>query len=292
MLFFDGIKANLEHVFGICAKLPAMLNEMKIFKPEIRDVRIIRYIQPFREGGSLPGLIDADDGFNYVIKFRGAGQGKKALVAEMIGGELSRFLGLRMPELVFADLDESFARMEPDEEIQDLLKFSVGQNLGVHFLQGAVTFDPNVDKVSEEEASKIVWLDALLMNVDRTVRNTNMLVWHEELWMIDYGASLYFHHSWDNWEEQLAKPFVQIKDHVLLAKATKVAEVDAQYRSLFTEENLWNILRVVPDDWLLEEHRDLSADEARQVYVSFLLGRVAHSENFIKQIQHERTKTI
>jgi len=265
---------------------------MKIFKPEIRDVRIIRYIQPFREGGSLPALVDADDGFSYVIKFRGAGQGRKALVAELIGGELCRILGLRMPELVFADLDESFARMEPDEEIQDLLRFSVGKNLGVHFLNGAITFDPNVDEISEEEASKIVWLDALLMNVDRTVRNTNMLIWHQELWLIDHGASLYFHHAWDNWEEQLEKPFIQIKDHVLLKFASKVEEVDARYRSLFTQENLWNILQIVPDEWLVDGHRELSADDARRVYISFLLGRLAHSANFIKQIQHERENTV
>ena len=184
---------------------------MEIRKPEIRDVNVIRYIQPFREGGSLPGLVDADDGFSYVIKFRGAGQGKKALVAEFIGGELARILGLRMPELVFAELDDSFARSEPDEEIQDLLKFSVGKNLGVHFLNGAITFDPNVDFIAEEEASKVVWLDALLMNVDRTARNTNMLIWKKQLWLIDHGASLYFHHAWDNWEEQMMKPFVQIK---------------------------------------------------------------------------------
>lgn len=265
---------------------------MKIFKPEIRDVRIIRYVQPFREGGSLPALVDADDGFSYVIKFRGAGQGRKALIAELIGGELCRFLGLRMPEMVFAELDESFARMEPDEEIQDLLRFSVGKNLGVHFLNGAITFDANVDEISEEEASKIVWLDALLMNVDRTVRNTNMLIWHKELWLIDHGASLYFHHSWDHWEEQLAKPFVQIKDHVLLKFASQVEEVDAQYKHLFTEANLWNVLRIIPDEWLADERRELSADDARQVYLSFLSGRVAHSENFIKQIQHERENTI
>src|SRR5690606_23819254 len=151
---------------------------MKIKKPEIREDNIIRYVQPFREGGSLPALVDADDGFSYVIKFRGAGQGKKALVAELIGGELAILLGLRMAEMVFAELDESFARMEPDEEIQYLLRFSVGTNLGVHFLNGAITYDANVDTISDLEASKIVWLDALLMNVDRTVRTTNMLIWH------------------------------------------------------------------------------------------------------------------
>ena len=261
---------------------------MEIRKPEIREVNVIRYVQPFREGGSLPGLVDADDGFSYVIKFRGAGQGKKALVAELIGGELSRLLGLRMPELVFAELDASFARSEPDEEIQDLLKFSVGKNLGVHFLNGAITYDANVDVLSEEEASKIVWLDALLMNVDRTARNTNMLIWHKELWLIDHGASLYFHHAWDNWKDQIAKPFVQIKDHVLIKRATKVREIDAKYRSLFTREQFESIVAVIPDEWLIEEGRELTADEVREVYVSFLAGRIEHADLFIKQIEHER----
>jgi hypothetical protein len=265
---------------------------MKINKPEIRDVQINRYVQPFLEGGSLPALVDADDGFSYVIKFRGAGQGKKALVAELIGGELARFLGLRMPEMVFAELDESFARTEPDEEIQDLLRFSVGKNLGVHFLKGAITFDANVDTIDEEEASKIVWLDALLMNVDRTARNTNMLVWNRELWLIDHGASLYFHHAWDNWEEQLSKPFVQIKDHVLLRNARKVREIDTQYKDLFTAGNIRQILNVVPDEWLEEEGRDLSPDEVRDVYVQFLTQRAAQSEVFIKQIEHERENGI
>jgi len=195
---------------------------MDFQQPVIREVKIIRYVRPFREGGSLPALVDADDGFSYVIKFRGAGQGRKALIAELIGGELARLLKLRVPEIVFADLDESFGRTEPDEEIQDLLKFSVGKNLGLHFLSGAITFDANVDVIAAEEASKIVWLDSLLMNVDRTVRNTNMLIWHKELWLIDHGAALYFHHSWDNWEEQSLKPFVQIKDHVLLKNASRV----------------------------------------------------------------------
>lgn len=265
---------------------------MEVFKPEIRDVNVIRYIQPFREGGSMPGLIDADDGFSYVLKFRGAGQGKKALVAELIGGELARFLGLRMPEMVFAELDDSFARTEPDEEIQDLLRFSVGKNLAVHFLNGAITFDANVDEVSEEEASKIVWLDALLMNVDRTVRNTNMLIWKNELWLIDHGASLYFHHAWDNWQEQTAKPFVQIKDHVLLSRASKVQAVDDKYRYLFTEENIRNVLAVIPDEWLEEEGRDLTAAEVREVYASFLLQRLGHAANFIKQIEDERKNRI
>ena len=265
---------------------------MGIKKPEIREVNIIRYGQPFREGGSLPGLVDADDGFRYVIKFRGAGQGKKALVAELIGGELARLLGLRMPELVFANLDESLWRLEADEEIQDLLKFSIGNNLGVHFLNGAITYDANVDLVGEEEASKIVWLDALIMNVDRTARNTNMLMWHKELWLIDHGASLYFHHSWDNWEDYVTKPFVQIKDHVLLKQASKVKEVHNQYSPVFTEENIQTILDVIPDEWLEEEGRDLSPYELRQVYLQFLLGRLANSSMFLNQIENERKNVV
>lgn len=261
---------------------------MKIQKPEIREVNITRYIQPFREGGSLPGLVDADDGFSYVIKFRGAGQGKKALVAEFIGGELARFLGLRVPEMVYACLDEGFGRTEPDEEIQDLLKFSVGRNLGVSFLNGAITFDANADQISEEEASKIVWLDALLMNVDRTAKNTNMLIWHKELWLIDHGAALYFHHSWDNWEEQIMKPFVQIKDHVLLSKATQIEEIDSTYKALFTAENIKPILDVIPDEWLIDEVRELSAEDVRKVYVEFLTQRAANSAVFVNQIQHVR----
>ncbi len=261
---------------------------MKIKRPDIREVNIIRYIQPFREGGSLPGLVDADDGFSYVIKFRGAGQGKKALVAEFIGGELARFLGLKVPEMVYADLNEGFGRTEPDEEIQDLLKFSVGKNLGVSFLNGAITFDANVDKISTEEASKIVWLDALLMNVDRTVKNTNMLIWHKELWLIDYGAALYFHHNWDNWKDTVTKPFVQIKDHVLLSKATEIERIDAEYKGLFTKENIKLVLDAIPDEWLVDEVRSLNAEQVREVYVEFIAQRASQSEIFVNQIQHAR----
>ncbi|MGJ1264193.1 HipA family kinase [Sphingobacterium spiritivorum] len=265
---------------------------MNIKELDIREVNIIRYVQPFREGGSLPALVDADDGFSYVIKFRGAGQGRKALIAELIGGELARILGLRVPEIVFAELDDSFGRTEPDEEIQDLLKFSVGKNLGLHFLNGAITFDANVDHIGSEEASKIVWLDALLMNVDRTVKNTNMLIWHKELWLIDHGASLYFHHSWDNWEEQSVKPFVQIKDHVLLKYATEVKKTDEIYKPLFTEEIIRKVLSVVPDEWLQDEVRELSAEDARSVYIQFLCNRLAHSELFVNQIIEAREERI
>src|SRR6201996_3317236 len=185
----------------------------------LRSVQVTRYVTPLREGGSLPAIAEADDGFLYVLKFRGAGQGVKSLAAELIGCELARMLGLRVPELVLASLDAAFGRTEPDEEIQDLLKASVGLNLGLHYLSGSITFDPVVNKVGDLLASQIVWLDALLTNVDRTARNTNMLVWNKELWLIDHGASLFFHHSWDNWQQQALRPFTQVKDHVLLSKA-------------------------------------------------------------------------
>ena len=200
----------------------------------LRSVNVTRYVTPLREGGSMPAIAEADDGFLYVIKFRGAGQGPRALIAELIGGEIARTLGLNVPELVFATLDEAFGRTEGDEEIQDLLKFSVGLNLGLHYLSGSITYDPAVNNIDENLASKIVWLDALLMNMDRTCRNTNMLIWHKELWLIDHGASLYFHHSWQNWEEQAEKPFTLIKDHVLLAHASELELVDKQLKTLLS----------------------------------------------------------
>ena len=172
---------------------PVMTNAL-----QLRTVNVTRYVTPLREGGSLPAIAEADDGFLYVLKFRGAGQGVKALIAELIGGEIARKIGLKIPELVFANLDTAFGRSEPDEEIQDLLKASVGLNLALHYLSGAITFDRSVTTVDAATASKIVWMDCLLTNVDRTPRNTNMLTWHRELWLIDHGASLYFHHSWDD----------------------------------------------------------------------------------------------
>ena len=161
-----------------------------MYQPQLRTVNITRYVTPLREGGSLPAIVAADADFLYVLKFRGAGQGVKALIAELIGGELARFLGLKMPEMVFAMLDDTFSKIEPDEEIQDLLKASTGLNLGVHYLSRSITFDPIVTTIDPKLASKIVWLDSILTNVDRTPRNTNMLIWHKELWLIDHGLSL------------------------------------------------------------------------------------------------------
>jgi len=250
--------------------------------PEIREVKVTRYITPLREGGSLPAIAEADDGFLYVLKFRGAGQGPKALIADLIGGEIARLLGLKVPEIVLADLDTAFGRTEPDEEIQDLLKASVGWNLGLHYLSGAITFDPAVAKIDPLLASRIVWLDCLLTNVDRTARNTNMLVWQKELWLIDHGAALYFHHSWENWEQKAEQPFLPVKDHVLLPQATELEAVDKTYRALLDEAAIKAVVALLPDAWLETDTEEATAAQRRQVYTDFLLRRIASSEVFVK----------
>lgn len=259
---------------------------------ELRTVDVVRYVTPLREGGSLPAIAEANDGFLYVLKFRGAGQGVKALIAELIGGEIARLLGLRVPELVFANLDEAFGRTEPDEEIQDLLRASTGLNLAIHYLSGAITFDRLVTTVDPLLASRIVWLDCLLTNVDRTVRNTNMLMWHKELWLIDHGASLYFHHSWENWKERSLRPFSQVKDHVLLPMATELLQVDQDFRSILTAERIGAIVALIPDNWLTFGDLDESADERREVYAGFLNSRIANSHVFVNEAQHARASLI
>jgi hypothetical protein len=255
----------------------------------LRTVTVTRYITPLREGGSLPALADADDGFKYVLKFRGAGHGVKALIAELLGGEIARTLGLLVPELVFAHLDEAFGRTEGDEEIQDLLQGSKGLNLAMHFLSGALSFDASVNQCNELLASKIVWLDAFITNVDRTFRNTNMLLWHKELWLIDHGASFYFHHAWNNPLESAKTPFPLIKDHVLLPFATKLEEVDKEFKSLLTDDVLQEIVNLIPEEWLLWEGSDLTSQDIKNTYFEFLRTRLAHSEIFVKQAQDAKT---
>ena len=261
-------------------------------KPEIRTINVTRYVTPLREGGSMPAIAEADDGFLYVLKFRGAGQGVKALIAELVGGEIARTLGLRVPEIVFANLDEAFGRTEPDEEIQDLNKASVGLNLALHYLSGSITFDPAVTTVDATLASQIVWLDCLLTNVDRTCRNTNMLLWHKELWLIDHGASLYFHHAWENWQAQALKPFTYVKKHVLLQQATELEKVDAANGLLLNEERIQNIVDLIPDEWLTGEPLFANAAEHRQAYKNYLVQRLAHSEIFVKEAPHARETLI
>lgn len=261
---------------------------LKSIPASIRKVHVTRYVTPLREGGSMPAIAEADDDFLYVVKFRGAGQGPKSLIAELIGGEIARALGLKVPEIVLAELDTAFGRTEPDEEIQDLLKASVGTNIGLHYLSGSITFDPTVSIIDPVLASKIVWLDCLLTNVDRTYRNTNMLLWHKELWLIDHGASLYFHHSWQQWEEQALRPFTHVKDHVLLPRATELTTVDPGFRSILTTERIANIISLVPDEWLVIDSPFQSAAEHRNAYLRFLELRLANSAIFLKAAQHAR----
>jgi hypothetical protein len=258
----------------------------------LRTVHVTRYITPLREGGSLPALVEADDGFMYVVKFRGAGQGIKVLIAELIVGELARALGLRMPELVFCELNEAFGRTEPDEEIQDLLKASVGQNLALHYLAGASTFDSLVTKVEPALASLIVWLDCLTLNVDRTARNTNMLIWHKELWLIDHGAALYVHHTGPDWAQPRPRPFLQVKDHVLLPQASELAAADAEGHARLTPAVLRAIVALVPDEWLADGSSERSPAERRAEYVQFLEARLAASATFVQEAQTARHAAI
>lgn len=243
--------------------------------PEIRTVNVTRYVTPLREGGSLPAIVEADDGFPYVLKFRGAGQGKKALIAELIGGELARTIGLRVPEIVFMHLDDSFSKTEPDEEIQDLLKFSVGLNLGLHYLARSITFDPVISTVDALTASKVVLLDSLITNIDRTVRNTNMLSWNKELWLIDHGASLYFHHTWNKWEDHARRTFPAVKNHVLLPIASQLEAAAQHIQSVVTPGVLEGIVSVIPDEWLEEEGFEDTPMQRREVYVAFLSAKLA-----------------
>jgi len=255
---------------------------------DLRTVNVMRYIAPLREGGSLPALAEADDDFKYVLKFRGAGHGVKALIAELVGGQIAKALKLQLPELVFANLDEAFGRTEADEEIQDLLQGSQGLNLALHFLSGAITFDPAVTTVDAKLASQIVWLDAYITNVDRTFKNTNMLIWHKELWLIDHGACLYFHHSWNNWEQHAKSPFALIKDHVLLPQASLLKEVDAEFKAILTPEILEEIVNTIPLDWLQWEDADETPEALRNVYLQFLKTRLENSEIFVNQAQNAR----
>ena len=259
---------------------------------ELRTVNLTRYITPLREGGSLPALAEADDEFKYVVKFRGAGHGTKAPIAELIGGEIARALDFRVPELVFLNLDEAFGHTEGDEEIQDLLQGSRGLNLGLHFLSGALTFDPAVTHIDAEQASRIVWLDSYLTNINRTFHNTNMLTWHKKLWLIDHGALLYFHHSWVDWEKHAQSPFSYIKGHVLLPQVSLLEKADAELSTLLTEEKIQSIVALLPDDWLQWNDTSETPEEIREVYTRFLTERLAHSETFVKEAQDARKTLI
>ena len=257
-------------------------------KIDIRTVNVVQYIKPLREGGSMPAIVKADDDFLYVLKFRGAGQGKKALIAELLGGELARAIGLKIPELVFMNLDDTFSKTEPDEEIQDLLKFSVGLNLGLHFLSSAITYDPLVSKVDTLTASKVVLLDSLISNIDRTAKNTNLLDWNNALWVIDNGASFYFHHNWSTYENHLTRTFPLIKDHVLLDKATQFNVASKQIQAALTDEKITEIIALIPEEWLQNDTDDLSPPQMRAAYLEYLKAKLALIDSLVKEAEDAR----
>lgn len=257
-------------------------------KLEIRTVNVTQYIQPLREGGSLPAIVEADDGFMYVIKFRGSGQGTKALVAELIGAELARAIGLKVPEIVFMCLDDTFRQTEPDEEIQDLLKFSVGLNLGLHYLAGAITYDPLVSIADAETSSKVVLLDSIITNIDRTARNTNLLNWKDELWLIDHGASLYFHHNWANWESSMKRTFPKVADHVLLTRASQIEQASEEIKKKLHPEVIARIVNTIPEEWLSDPSTDLTPQEMKQAYSLFLNTRISFIDSLSQEAQDAR----
>jgi hypothetical protein len=252
----------------------------------LRTVTACRYVAPLREGGSLPAVIEADDAGLYVCKFRGAGQGVNALVAEQVAGELARAVELPVPEIVFVELPADLARTEPDPEIQDLIRASAGRNLGLDYLPGATMFDPLVDRPGERLASSIVWFDALVANVDRTARNPNLLVWHRRLWLIDHGAALYFHHGAADYTAKARDPFALVRDHVLLPFAGAIEAVDGPLAAALTPARVRAIVDAVPDAWLGSEPQ--AAEARRAAYVSYLARRLAPPRPFVEEAVRAR----
>ncbi|CAN5190273.1 aminotransferase class I and II [soil metagenome] len=258
----------------------------------LRTVTVTRYLTPLREGGSLPAIVEADDDGLYVLKFRGAGQGCKALIAELLAAEIARLAGLPIPEIAFAELDTELARTEPDPEVQDLIRASGGRNFAIDYLPGSVTFDPLAEQPDAALASSIVWFDAYIGNVDRTARNSNMLVWHRKLWLIDHGAALYFHHSWGNHLERAASPFALIKDHVLLPFASRIAEADARLSAMITPEALASIVALIPDDWLEPDPAFASPAEHRDAYLQYLVRRLQAPRAFAEEAIRAHTQHV
>ena len=258
----------------------------------MRTVVATRYVTPLREGGSLPAIVEADDQGLYVLKFRGAGQGPKALIAELVAGEIARALALPVPEIVFVELDAELARTEPDPEIQDLIKASAGLNLALDYLPGAVTFDPVVEHPDAELASAIVWFDALVTNVDRTARNANMLMWHGRLWLIDHGAALYFHHAWDDHLARSREPFALIRDHVLLPAASRLAEIDAALAARLDERIIDGIVEEIPAAWLSGDAPFTDHRAHRDAYAEWLKRRLEAPRAFVEEAIRARSRDL
>lgn len=262
------------------------------FEPVVRTVEVTRYVTPLREGGSLPAIVEGDDLGTYVLKFRGAGQGVKVLIAELLAGEIARALGLPMPEIVFAELDPALGRSEPDPEIQDLIAASAGLNLALDYLPGSFAFEPAVGPAPAEElASSIVWFDAYMTNVDRTVRNTNLLVWHKRLWLIDNGASLYFHFAGPPFGTRAANPFPEIRNHVLLRPASAIREIDDALCARLVPDVLDRIVGLIPDDWI-EDAAFSGPEECRAAYSAYLAARLRPPRAFVEEAVDARAQLV
>jgi hypothetical protein len=261
----------------------------------VRTITATEYVMPLREGGSLPAIVEGDDDGTYVLKFRGAGQGVRALIAELVSGEIARVLGLPVPEIVFAMLDARMAKTEPDPEIQELLRKSEGLNLALDYLPGSITFDPIVEVPiagKSRLASAIVWFDALVTNVDRTAKNTNLLVWHRNLWMIDHGATLIFHHNWDDYLARSRNPYQQIGDHVLLRWASEVRAVDGELAARLTPDAIANVIDLIPASWLGDEPRFSSVEEHRAAYREYLMRRLQSPREWMEDAVRARTLRV
>jgi hypothetical protein len=272
----------------------------------IRTINATHYVMPLREGGSLPAIVEGDDDGTWVVKFRGAGQGPRALIAELLAGEIGRALGLPVPELVFIELDARMAKTEPDPEIRDLLRNSEGLNLALDYLPGSITFDPLVDHsvvtsprttlrpplTPTSLASAIVWFDALVTNVDRTPRNPNLLVWHRQLYLIDHGAALYFHHNWDGFLARSRSPFAAIKDHVLLPWASELRAADEALHGIVTADLIDGITAQIPDAWLGDVELFASIDEHRAAYRHYLLQRLEEPREWLEEAIRARALLV
>ena len=263
----------------------------------LRTITATGYVTPLREGGSLPAIVEGSDDGTYVLKFRGAGQGVKALIAELVSGEIARLLGLRVPEIVFAELDARMAKTEPDPEIQDLLRKSAGLNLALDYLPGSVTFDPLVERAAAiasqpRLASTIVWLDALVTNVDRTAKNTNLLIWHRDLWLIDHGATMIVHHSWNGDPARAKSAFPQIREHVLLRWATQLNGIDAELAALLTTDALERVVSLIPEEWLAEDTYFPNVAAHRSAYVDYLSRRLESPRAWLEEAVRARTARV
>lgn len=258
----------------------------------IRTVQVTRYVTPLREGGSVPAVVEADDEGTYVLKFRGAGQGRKVLIAELLAGEIGRQLGLPVPEIVFAQLDSVLGRSEPDPELQGPILASAGLNLALDFLPGAFGFDPLADPPDAGLAAEIVWFDAFVTNVDRTPRNPNLLTWHRKLWLIDHGAALYIQHTWHDYRNRSTSRFPQIRDHVLLPFASDLRAADERLSARLSEAWLAQLVDTIPDDWLDTEAQFADSAAQRAAYVEYLSRRLAPPRAFVEEAINARAALV